>query len=389
MLNPRNKISNTSIVVFSTCPQSSGVDKEAYIQNVINVARWSELYGCKGILVYADNSLVDPWLVSQMIIQHTNTLCPLIAVQPVYMHPYTVAKLVASFGYLYGRRLYLNMVAGGFKNDLTALNDTTPHDKRYQRLVEYTTIIRQLLSGVSQASYEGEFYRVKNLKLSPPLPQELFPGIFVSGSSEEGLAAAKAIGATAIQYPKPAKDYQQAPPNDATEFGIRVGIISRMRQDEAWAVAHARFPEDRKGQLTRQLATKVSDSVWHKQLSQIAPETEETPYWLVPFQNYKTMCPYLVGSYDCVAEELARYISAGYRTFILDIPANLEELDHISIAFNRAVSERQALPARVRSVGASEGSWRDEEGAPGTSAAESVRRPDSSANPDGPPHFKV
>ena len=37
----------------------------------------------------------------------------------------------------HGQRLWLNMVAGGFKNDLAALNDDTPHDKRYQRLVEY------------------------------------------------------------------------------------------------------------------------------------------------------------------------------------------------------------------------------------------------------------
>jgi len=324
------------IEVFSTSPQSSAVVDGSYLRNVVDVARWSELAGCKGILVYTDNSLVDPWLVSQIIIQHTTSLCPLVAVQPIYMHPYTVAKMVTTLGFLYRRRVYLNMVAGGFKNDLMALNDTTPHDKRYQRLIEYTTIIRQLLSGASPVSYEGEFYRVTNLKLSPPLPQELFPGIFVSGSSEEGLAAAKAIGATAIQYPKPAKDYQQDPPNGA-EFGIRVGIISRARHEEAWAVAHARFPEDRKGQLTRQLATKVSDSVWHKQLSEMEPETEETPYWLVPFQNYKTMCPYLVGSYDCVAEELARYIAAGYRTFILDIPPNHEELGHISTAFNRTL----------------------------------------------------
>ena len=47
---------------------------------------------------------------------------------------------------------------------------------------------------------------------------------------------------------------------------------------------------------------------------------------MVPFQNYKTMCPYLVGSYEEVADELARYFSAGYRTIILDVPPNPEEL---------------------------------------------------------------
>src|SRR2546426_7303352 len=99
------------------------------------------------------------------------------------MHPYAVAKLVASFGHLYGRRIYLNMVAGGFKNDLVALNDTTPHDQRYDRLIEYTRIIRDLLASSLPVSHEGAYYTVKNLKLTPPLAPELFPGIFVSGSS--------------------------------------------------------------------------------------------------------------------------------------------------------------------------------------------------------------
>src|SRR5437763_11182839 len=107
------------IRVFSTSPQSSAADGDSYCQNVIDVARWSEEAGCEGILVYTDNSLVDPWLVSQIIIQHTTRLCPLIAIQPVFMHPYSVAKMVSSLGHFYRRRTYLNMVAGGFKNDLT------------------------------------------------------------------------------------------------------------------------------------------------------------------------------------------------------------------------------------------------------------------------------
>lgn len=324
------------IEIFSTCPPFGGGDKEMYVQSVIETAHWSDWAGCKGVLVYTDNSQLDPWLVSQIIIQNTASLSPLVAVQPVYMHPYTVAKMVASLGYLYGRRVYLNMVAGGFKNDLTALNDTTPHDKRYQRLLEYTTIIKQLLlADGCPISYEGDFYKVEKLKLTPPLPEHLFPGVFMSGSSEAGEAAARAIGATAIKYPKPASEEAPAA-NDSLESGIRVGIIAREDESAAWEIAHSRFPEDRRGQITHQLAIKVSDSVWHKQLSEMGEETQNSPYWLVPFQNYKTMCPYLVGSYERVAEELSGYIAVGYRTFVLDVPPSPEELKHINVVFARA-----------------------------------------------------
>ena len=320
-----------TVELFSTCSAFSHAAPGRYGDGVAEIARWSEEAGCTGILVFADNNQVDPWLVAQTIIQRTTTLCPLVAVQPVYMHPYSVAKMVTSLAHLYGRRVYLNMVAGGFKNDLAALGDTTPHDRRYDRLVEYTTIIRQLLSG-DTVSYTGEFYTIDKLKLAPPLPPELFPGVFISGSSDAGLAAARAIGATAIKYPKPPGEEETSPLD--IPVGVRVGVIAREGEAEAWEVARARFPDDRRGQLTRQLATKVSDSVWHKQLSTMAA-AEESPYWLVPFENYKAMCPYLVGSYARVEREIDLYVGLGYRTFILDIPVSLEDLHHTRRVFPR------------------------------------------------------
>jgi alkanesulfonate monooxygenase len=332
-----NNKSHKPLEVFATCPQSSAAHADLYLRRVAEVARWSEQYGCRGILVYTDNSLVDAWLVSQIIIENTEKLCPLVAVQPAYMHPYTVAKLVASFGYLYRRRIYLNMVAGGFKNDLCALNDTTPHDKRYARLIEYTTIIKELLASPAPVTFEGEFYKVDKLKMTPPLSPELFPGIFISGSSDAGLESAKALKATAVRYPKSAKECEAEAPLDGIHSGIRVGIIARRNEAEAWEIAEQRFPEDRKGQIAHQLAMKVSDSFWHQQLSETAKQTKtgRSPYWLRPFENYKTFCPYLVGSYDQVAEELERYMTLGYMAFILDIPPSQEELHHINIAFGR------------------------------------------------------
>ena len=333
-----NNGSQKLLELFTTCPQSSVVDRTSYVRSVAEVARWSEQYGCSGILVYTDNSEADPWLVSQIIIENTSKLCPLVAVQPMYMHPYAVAKIVASFGHLYRRRIYLNMVAGGFKNDLIALNDTTPHESRYTRLIEYTTILKRLLANEQPVYFDGDFYKVSNLRMTPPLDPELFPGIFISGSSDAGLAAARAVGATAVKYPGPARECESEPPVAGIDSGIRVGIIARACEADAWNVAEQRFPEDRKGQLTHQLAMKTSDSAWHHQLSRLAKETktDRSPYWLWPFENYKTFCPYLVGAYDQVAKELARYIVLGHRTFILDIPPSEEELRHINITFDRA-----------------------------------------------------
>jgi alkanesulfonate monooxygenase len=328
---------DSSVEVFSTTPQSKDLDQSEYLQRVEDVARWSDEAGYRGILVYTDNSIVDPWLVSQIILQSTKNLCPLVAIQPIYMHPYTAAKMVSTYAFLHERRIYLNMLAGGFKNDLIALNDETPHDDRYVRTVEYTQIMKALLSSPEPVTFEGKYYKVTNLKLTPPLPEALYPGILISGSSEAGLAAAREIGATAVKYPKPpGEEVDQR--GDVIESGVRVGIIAREDSDEAWRVGRERYPEDRKGQITHKLAMKVSDSQWHKQLSELGeqPVSEENPYWLGPFENYSTFCPYLVGSYDRVADEVARYIQLGFKTFILDIPPSEEEIEHTAVVFDRA-----------------------------------------------------
>jgi alkanesulfonate monooxygenase len=333
--------------IFATCPPWRGESAPDYCRKVADAARWSEAAGDVGILVYTDNGLIDPWLIAQVILRETTRLCPLIAVQPVYLHPVTAARMVASLAQLNGRRVFLNMVAGGFRNDLLALGDETEHDDRYTRLVEYTTIVKTLLSEGGLSAHSGTYYDIENARLTPSLDPGLFPGLMVSGSSDAGLAAARAIGATAIRYPKPPGEETGALGND---MGVRLGVIARDTADEAWRVARERFPEDRKGQITHKLAIRVSDSNWHHQLSvrHDVDDEHRDPYWLGPFQNYKTFCPYLVGSYSRVSEEIAGYVRGGFRTFILDVPPSPDELAHSGIVFQRALTDSATgSPMRV------------------------------------------
>jgi alkanesulfonate monooxygenase len=341
-----------AIDVYTTCPQSKSFSAADYLRRALEVAAWSDEAGCAGMLVYTDNSIVDPWLVAQAVLQGARRLRPLVAVQPVYMHPYAVAKMVASLGFLHGRGVSLNMLAGGFKNDLAALGDETPHDERYARTIEYALIVRRLLEGGAPVSFDGRYYGVRGLRMTPALPPALWPDWLISGSSEAGRAAALAIGATAVEYPRPPADLEaqgEAPPAGLRR-GVRVGILAREDAAEAWRVAHARFPQDRRGRLAHALAMQTSDSAWHRQLSELAGETplQGQTYWLWPFENAKTFCPYLVGSYEAVSDELARYLRLGYATFILDIPLERADLETAAVAFRAAV--RKAGTARPQSV---------------------------------------
>jgi alkanesulfonate monooxygenase len=331
-----SKVRPQSIRLFSTCPPSVQYQYGGdYMRKVKEVAKWCDDAGIEGILVYTDNSLVDPWQVSQVIMSNTSNLAPLVALQPAYMHPYTAAKMVTTFSYLYNRRIYLNMVAGGFINDLIALGDCTEHDDRYDRIVEYASIMKYLFDGHGPLSFTGTYFTVKNLTIKPKMPSELMPEVFVSGTSPAGIAAARKIGATSISYPGiPGSETMRK----GVSAGMRIGIIAREESREAWQIAHERYPVDRKGQLAHAMARKVSDSSWYEQLSKVDERPMEygSPYWLVPFMNYKTFCPYLVGSYDEVRREVLKYIQVGFQTIILDVPPSREELHHAAIVFDGA-----------------------------------------------------
>lgn len=338
--------------LYSTCPQSSGYGTgPEYLDAVIRTARWSDAQSCAGMLIYTDNSLVDPWLVAQTVIEHTERLSPLVAIQPAYMHPYSVANMVASLSFLYGRRMSLNFVAGGFRNDLLALGDETPHDDRYRRITEYATIILDLLRGREPVTLEGDHYRVKNLKLTPKLPAELFPVVLMSGSSPAALETARKLDATAIRYPQDPEKEQDAPRPTDVQMGLRVGIVARHDAADAWQEAERRFPADREGQIMHELAMKTSDSQWHKQLSADAAASSRngsgnaedgavrSPYWLHPFQQYKTFCPYLVGTYERVGAEIARYVAMGDRALIVDIPQAEDDLAHTNRVLTHVAAE--------------------------------------------------
>lgn len=327
--------------LFTTMPESIKSDRLEFINEIKRIAVQSEKYGYKGTLIYSDNRLTDPWVMVGLIFEETTHLIPMVALQPVYMHPYTVAKKISSIALIHNRKVALNLIAGGYLNDLAALGGSADHDRRYDRLVEYTEIIQKLLNSTEGVTYEGEFYQVKNLKLSPEMSPDLLPDYYLSGSSDAAKVASERLGATLIQYPEPVEQLVKngTSKNELIE-GIRIGVLARHSHDRAWKEAQERFPATRIGKISHELAKKTSDSEWHKKLSDQNGNGKikdtEPVYWLGPFEYYHSFSPYLVGSYDEVAKAISKYLFAGCKICIIDTPVSEIELHSTMQVFNRA-----------------------------------------------------
>jgi alkanesulfonate monooxygenase len=329
---------NEAVEFFFVHPRS--MQPETYWPHIANVIQWSEQYGATGILLFEGNdTLVQPWLAAFETFSRTQRLCPLVAVNPVYMHPFTAAKMVTSNAYLFGRRTYLNLITGTALSYLDALGDGLDKEQRYDRLREYAELITLLTTSNGQpVTYSGQYYTLKNAKLQPGVPAGMEPIFFVAGQSEAALATSRAIGAVHMQMLPAQLELGLA----AESLGVHFGIVARETEAEAWAAAREAFPDDALGRRIQAYSMKNTDSTWKQRMMLAAKmETGARPgYWLEPFRHSQADCPYFVGSRSQVAEMLANLIRAGMRHIILDVP-------HVEREFAEAKAVSQETQAML------------------------------------------
>ncbi|MDC8638894.1 MULTISPECIES: LLM class flavin-dependent oxidoreductase [Xanthomonas] len=306
---------------------------ELFWRNSLETIRLSDRHGCSGILILTGNEIaVEPWLIAQAVAAGSAHLQPLVAVNPVYMHPFTVARMISSFGLMFRRRVRLNLVTGTSLSHLAALGDGANHDERYDRLLEYASIVDGLLQGMP-LTVDGRYYTVDGLQLLPALDEALRPHYYVAGHSDAAARVASRIDAIGLQMLGPA-----LADGAITGQAIHFGIVTREDEASAWVAARARFPDDELGRFVQQQSMNNTDSQWKRRLQlAAAQETDASPeFWMLPFKTFQADCPFFVGGHERTAELLASLIRAGVHTFVLDIPLDECEYANTAAAFARA-----------------------------------------------------
>jgi alkanesulfonate monooxygenase len=324
------------VEVFSLVPRSH--DAATYWSSISAVTELSDRYGYTGMLIFTGNDvLVEPWIVAQMMILRSASLIPLVAVNPVYMHPFTAARMISSLAYAYQRRVFLNLITGTALNYLQALRDSLSHDERYDRLLEYTKIVKLLLQG-RPVSYEGRFYQVNRLQLLPSVPQALSPGYVLAGQSAAARRVSAELGAKSLQVLAP-----ELEAGIGCATAINLGIVTRATEEQAWSAARRNFPEDTVGQIMLNRSMKNTDSEWKQRMMIVAEQGKNARggFWMDPFKNFQADQPYFVGSHDRVGRLVADLVRGGVRMFVLDVPPTEEEYDNVATALRYAAEHVQ------------------------------------------------
>ncbi|MCX7229984.1 MAG: FMNH2-dependent alkanesulfonate monooxygenase [Burkholderiales bacterium] len=215
------------------------------------VARAADALGYYGVLTPTGRSCEDPWVTTASLIGETRRLRFLVALRPGLMQPSLGARMAATFDRLSGGRLLVNLVTGGDPTELAGDGVFLSHEARYAQAAEFLRIWREVLSRSHDSGsfdLEGEHLAVRGAKLLYPPVQRPYPPIWFGGSSADAHALAASQSEVYLTWGEPPAEVgrkfadvraRAAREGRTVRFGVRLHVIVRATEDEAWRDAEA------------------------------------------------------------------------------------------------------------------------------------------------------
>ena len=336
------------------------------------VAIAADSLGYEGVLLPTGRSCEDSWVLGASLIDATRRLKFLIALRPGLVQPSQSARMAATFDRLSGGRLLVNLVTGGDAEELEGDGLFLPHKDRYGLSREFLTIWRELLTKSHDGAavdFQGDFLKVKGGKVLYPPVNQPYPPIFFGGSSDEAHELAAEQLDTYLTWGEPPAAVAEkvadikrraARHGRSLSFGIRLHVIVRETEDEAWKAAEELVSHlDESTVAAAQKRFAQMDSVGQRRMAElnkgrfnrnnIREGLEVSPnLWAGVGLVRGGAGTALVGSPEQVAARIEEYAELGLEYFILSGYPHLEEAHRVAeLVFPLLPLElRQKLPQR-------------------------------------------
>ncbi len=217
------------------------------------VAIAADSLGYEGVLLPTGRSCEDSWIVAASLIDATRQLKFLVALRPGLVQPSQSARMAATLDRLSGGRLLVNLVTGGDAEELAGDGQFLPHTERYAQSAEFIRIWREVIArshaheGTGEGfDFDGDHLQVKGAKLLYPPVSRPYPQVFFGGSSGPAHELAAEQVDTYLTWGEPPAAVAEkvadirtraAKHGRSLSFGIRLHVIVRETEDEAWRAA--------------------------------------------------------------------------------------------------------------------------------------------------------
>jgi alkanesulfonate monooxygenase len=313
------------------------------------IAIAADTLGYEGVLIPTGRSCEDSWMVAASLIDATKRLKFLVALRPGLVQPAVSARMAATLDRLSGGRVLVNLVTGGDADELAGDGFFLDHEKRYEVSSEFMTIWRELLSRSHSGEtfdFEGRHLKVQGGKLLYPPVQKPYPRAFFGGSSEAAHELAAQQLDTYLTWGEPpaavaqkvADIRERATKYGRTlDFGIRLHVIVRETEDEAWDAAQSLVSHlDEATVAAAQKKFAQMDSVGQRRMAQlhggrfnpknVRDGLEISPnLWAGVGLVRGGAGTALVGNPQQVADRIQEYADLGLENFIFSGYPHLEE----------------------------------------------------------------
>jgi alkanesulfonate monooxygenase len=275
------------------------------------VAQAADQLGFQGVLLPTGRSCEDAWVVASTLVPVTTKLKFLVAIRPGITSPTAAARMAATFDRLSEGRLLINVVTGGDPDEALGDGVFLTHDERYEVTEEFLQIWREAVAGKSISLNGKVAYGLAARQVDVYLtwgepPQQV----------EEKIATVRRL----------AEEQGRS-----VRFGIRLHVIVRETEQEAWAAAQdlIRYVDD--DTITRAQKTFARfDSEGQRRMAELhrggREKLEVSPnLWAGVGLVRGGAGTALVGDPATVAKRMQEYSDLGIETFILSGYPHLEE----------------------------------------------------------------
>jgi len=314
-----------------------------YLQQVASAV---DNLGFYGALLPTGRSCEDAWVTASFLAANTKRMRFLVAVRPGLVSPTLAARMAATFDRLSKGRILINVVTGGDPVELAGDGLFVDHDTRYKITDEFLTIWRSVLANEGEVNFEGEQLRVRGAKILFPAVQNPYPALYFGGSSDGAMDVAAKHVDYYLTWGEPpeqvkeklvkARNYAYAKYGRELKFGIRLHIIVRESEEEAWRDAERLISQvtDKTVALAQQTMAR-QDSVGQQRMlalqklsgpTRSRKDLEISPnLWAGVGLVRSGAGTALVGSVENVVKRMKEYAELGIDTFIFSGYPHLEE----------------------------------------------------------------
>jgi alkanesulfonate monooxygenase len=327
------------------------------------IAQAADQLGFQGVLLPTGRSCEDAWVVASTLVPVTTKLKFLVAIRPGITSPTAAARMAATFDRLSDGRLLINVVTGGDPVENKGDGIFLEHDERYEVTREFISVYTALLAG-EVVNVHGKHISVEDGRLLFPPVQKPRPPLYFGGSSEAAVdVAADTIDKYLTWGEPPAQVAEKLAPvatlaaqrGRQVSFGIRLHVIVRETNDEAWRAADELIEHVSDETIAgAQAIFARMDSVGQKRMMQLhrgrRDQLEISPnLWAGVGLVRGGAGTALVGDPPTVAARMKEYMALGIDTFIMSGYPHLEE----AYRFAELVLPLLPLTAPVRAAATS------------------------------------